>query len=226
MRTTTRWKIAYAGLAVLDTTLAGSPRPRAHRLRFLTKPLLMPTLTASLATSPRSSGLRSSTLVAQGFSWGGDVALLAHGTPAFGVGAGSFGVAHLAYLTGFRRRGDRSRPLRGRPPTRALLGLWAVSSPLLARGSARKDPVLALAVVSYGGILTTMAAHALQLDDTVPVPARRLISGGALLFLVSDTILGLRTFVLTDPPPTLETAVMATYTLAQLLLSEGAGRAG
>lgn len=107
MRTSTRCTLGYAGLAVLDTALAGSTRRGARRLRFLTKPLLMPSLAAASATSPRSSGLRGSTLVAQGFSWGCDVALLAHGTPAFAAGAGSFGVAHLAYLSGFVGRTDR-----------------------------------------------------------------------------------------------------------------------
>ncbi len=215
-------------MATLDTALAGSAFAGAHRLRFLTKPLLMPALAASLATSPRASSLRRTTLVAQGFSWGGDVALLAHGTPAFAAGAGSFGMAHLAYLTGFTRRADRSRPLLSLPATRALLGVWAVSTPLLAWGAAEKNPVLGFAVVGYSGLLTAMAAHALRLDDTVPVAARRLTGAGALLFLVSDTTLGLRKFVLTDASPTLdsalETGVMATYTLAQLLLSEAAAR--
>lgn len=101
---------------------------------------------------------------------------------------------------------------------------------MLARGAARKDPVLEVAVVGYSGLLTAMAAHALKLDPTVPVAARRLIGAGALLFMVSDTALALRTFVLTDGSAALdsmlEAGVMATYTLAQLLLSEGAVRAG
>ena len=43
--------------------------------------------------------------------------------------------------------------------------------------------------------------------------------------MLSDTLLGIRKFVLADPPPGLDTAVMATYTTAQFLLSEGAARA-
>ena len=53
----------------------------------------------------------------------------------------------------------------------------------------------------------------------------RLTAAGAVLFMVSDTLLGFRKFVLTDAPPALETGVMATYTAAQFLLSEGAARA-
>lgn len=154
------------------------------------------------------------------------MALLGAGTPAFVTGTGSFGLAHVAYLAGFLSRADTSRPLLARPATQALLGTWSVSTPVLARGAARTAPVLGFAVGGYATLLTATAANALRLDTTVPVAARRLTAAGALLFLVSDTMLGLRKFVLADPPPALETAVMATYTAAQLLLSEGALRAG
>ncbi|WP_256465280.1 lysoplasmalogenase family protein [Tsukamurella sp. PLM1] len=46
------------------------------------------------------------------------------------------------------------------------------------------------------------------------------------MFLLSDSILGLRKFVLADPPAWLEGAVMATYCSAQFLLADGAARAG
>lgn len=42
---------------------------------------------------------------------------------------------------------------------------------MLARGAARKDPVLGVAVVGYSGLLTAMAAHALTLDPAVSVAA-------------------------------------------------------
>ena len=43
--------------------------------------------------------------------------------------------------------------------------------------------------------------------------------------MLSDTMLGVRKPALPDPAPALESAVMATYTTAQFLLSEGAARA-
>ena len=57
LRTTTKLKLGYLGVAALDTWLSGKPHPMAHRARFLTKPLLMPTLAASLATNPKASRL-------------------------------------------------------------------------------------------------------------------------------------------------------------------------
>ncbi|MDQ6641541.1 MAG: lysoplasmalogenase [Actinomycetota bacterium] len=227
MTRSSTWTLAYGGLAAVDTALSGSSRTSAHRLRYLTKPLLMPSLAASgLVRRPgQRSRMGTATLVAQAFSWGGDVALLGEGTRVFAAGTGSFGLAHLAYVWGLRSRADSSRSLLARPGTKALLGMWLVSTPVMARGAARTDPVLALAVSGYASLLTAMAANALRLDATMPVAARRLIAAGALLFLASDTMLGLRKFVLTDPPPALESLVMATYTGAQLLFSEGAARA-
>ena len=68
-----------------------------------------------------------------------------------------------------------------------------------------------------------MTATALHAD--LPPQARRLTAAGAVLFLVSDTLLGARQFLVEDSPQRLETVVMATYTTAQLLLAEGAARA-
>lgn len=226
------WRTGYLALAALDTLLAGSSGSRARKARRLTKPLLMPTLAASTRTAARGRGAGAdpATLAAQALSWGGDVALLGQGTGAFATGTGSFGLAHAAYTSGFLRRADTSRPLLARPATRALLGIWLVSTPVMARGAARRAPVLGVAVAGYATLLTAMAANALRLDPSLPASARRLTAAGALLFLASDTALGLRTFVLTDPAPgtdaALEVGVMASYTIAQLLLSEGAVRAG
>ena len=74
-------------------------------------------------------------------------------------------------------------------------------------------------------MLAAMVVRATHLDPTLSPASRRLTAAGAGMFMLSDTLLGVRKFVLTDPPPALETAVMATYTTAQFLLSEGAARA-
>ena len=98
MLTSTKLKLAYVGLAAVDTWLSGITDRRAHRARFVTKPLLMPTLTASLLTNPRAadSPLRASTVAAQLGGWGGDVALLGEGTKPFLAGTGSFALGHAA----------------------------------------------------------------------------------------------------------------------------------
>jgi uncharacterized membrane protein YhhN len=55
-----------------------------------------------------------------------------------------------------------------------------------------------------------------------PDRGRDRILAGASLFLVSDTLLGLRKFVVRGDAPALEGAVMATYTAAQWCISAGA----
>lgn len=221
-------RLGYVALAATDTLLSGSRNHLAHRLRLLTKPLLMPTLATSLATDPRAAGspLRTTTLLAQAGGWGGDVLLLRHDDPRyFAAGAASFGLGHAAYLTGFRRHRERSRGLFEGRIARGVMASWATTAPVVAYGAWRREPALGPAVAAYSGALATTVAAATSLDPALPARARRLTAAGALMFLASDTILGLSKFVLRNPDPRLEHAVMATYTSAQLLLAEGAARA-
>jgi uncharacterized membrane protein YhhN len=226
LKTSTKLKLAYVGLAASDTWLSGQSTTWAHRARFLTKPLLMPALAGSLATNPRAAGspLRTSTLAAQLGGWGGDVALLGEGTRPFLVGAGSFGVGHVAYLTGFLRHRS-STPLSAGRGARSVAGSWAATAPVMALMARRQHRELGGPVFGYATMLAAVVASATHLDPDLSPASRRLTAAGAGLFMLSDTLLGLRKFVLTDPPPELERAVMATYTAAQFLLSEGAARA-
>lgn len=210
---------AYVAVSVLEVALAGASSPRVRRARRLTKPLLMPLLAASLRAAPAGERRRG-TLVAQAFSWGGDVALLAPGTGPFVAGTTSFGIAHAAYTTGFVAQRDTSRRLLGVRTARVLAGGCLVTGPLMALRARERDPVLGAAVAVYSVLLTAMATTAQRVTGTPR--QRRLTAAGAVLFLVSDTLLGLRRFVIADPPVALERLVMATYTTGQLLLSEGA----
>jgi uncharacterized membrane protein YhhN len=222
--TSTKLKLAYAGLAIADTWLAGSSDPRAHKARVLTKPLLMPTLAASLITNPRAanSPLRTSTLIAQAGGWGGDLALMAHGTKPFAVGSGSFAVGHASYITGFLRRRS-AKPL---PGPRAVGALWALTAPGMVFGAYRQEKVLGPAFAGYSAMLAGTVAAATQLEPTMPASARRATMLGAGLFMLSDSVLGTRKFLWKNAPARVESVVMATYTAAQFLLSEGAARAG
>ena len=221
--TSTKLKLAYAGLAIADTWLSGSPDPRAHRARVLTKPLLMPTLMASLVTNPKAAGppLRTSTLVAQAGGWGGDLALMGDGSASFVAGSGSFAVGHAAYMSGFlRNRGP------ARPGPKAVAALWAVTAPGMVFGAYRQEKALGPTIAGYSAMLAGTVAAATQLDPALPRSARRATLLGAGLFMLSDSLLGTRRFLLKNPLARLESVVMATYTAAQFLLSEGAARAG
>lgn len=213
----------YVVLSGIDTWLAGSTTPRAVAARRLTKPALMPTLAAATATA-RPNPPRA-LLAAQGFSWGGDLALLGSSETAFLAGAGSFGVGHVGYLTLWRSLRDRSASLWSHPSTKVLVGSTLAAAPVIAWAAAKQNPVLAGPVAAYAVGLTAVAAQACALDESVDPVARRMIAAGALSFLASDTILGANMFVLPEKSALAERAVMATYTAAQGLLAAGALRA-
>lgn len=217
-----RLKAAYVGLALVDAVLAASRRPAAHRARFVTKPLLMPVLSASLATTSGASSARVPVLVAQAAGWVGDVGLLSEERRPFVVGTTGFAAGHAAYLAAFVPRRRREPRLVRDPRACALAAVWASSAPLIS-WQARRDGV-APVVAAYSASLVAMVVAATRLDAAQHPAARRLIAAGALMFLASDSILGFRKFVLDDPSPVVEGAVMVTYTGAQLLLSEGAAR--
>jgi uncharacterized membrane protein YhhN len=176
-------------------------------------------------TSPHTGGtrLRTTTLLGQAAGFGGDVLLLGEGPRSFAAGAGAFGVGHVAYISGFARHRDPASR-RGNRAVRAAVGAWALSAPVMALAATRTDRALGPTVLGYSAVLSSMVAAAQHLSPDLPRSARVLTAAGAGLFLLSDSMLGARTFLLADPPPRLEAAVMATYTAGQLLISEGAAR--
>ena len=66
-----------------------------------------------------------------------------------------------------------------------------------------------------------MAATTAVLPDS---PGRSRIQAGAALFLLSDSLIGAQQFLVTSRRPALESAVMATYTAGQWLISDGVRR--
>lgn len=223
MKLSGRARLAYVAVAAVDAVLAGSSRPFAHRARTVTKPLLMPLLSTSLASSAPTSPLRTPVLAAQAAGWVGDVTLMSQRRTPFLVGTAGFALGHAAYIAGFQRLRNRSSSVYDERPARSLAALWAVSGPALGMAARREQ--MGLPVALYSMVLTTMVISATRLSPEVPASVRRSAAAGALLFLASDTTLGVRQFVLSDPPPAMESVVMATYTAGQLLLSEAAARA-
>lgn len=203
-------RAAYGVLAVADTVLAAGPS-RWRRARVLTKPLLMPALAARCGPGP--------VVVAQACSWAGDVALMREGRRPFLAGLCSFLAAHLAYVVAFRRRS--SEPLLASPGRRRVLAAGGLAAAGMAAAAAREDRVVALPVAAYGSTLAAMVAAAAAID---PDRGRSQVLAGASLFLLSDTLLGARTFLLGDRTPALDGAVMATYTTAQWLIADGMAR--
>jgi uncharacterized membrane protein YhhN len=93
----------------------------------------------------------------------------------------------------------------------------------MALAAAREDRVLAVPVGAYGVALATMVASAAAID---PDRGRDRGLRGAALFLVSDVILGVRSFLVGEEgraSSALEGVVMGTYTAGQWCLADGLG---
>jgi len=206
---------AYAALSVADTALVGLG-PRARRVHYVVKPLLMPVLAVRLARETDGGPVVGQVLAAQGMSWGGDVALMGTSERQFLAGVGSFFGAHLAYVAAFRALGAGSPTASG--PGRAVLALSALLVPANAVLAGRRDARFGVPVGVYGLVLTAMAASAAVLPDAA---GRGRIQAGAALFLLSDSLIGAQQFLRDEPAPALESAVMATYTAGQWLISDG-----
>jgi uncharacterized membrane protein YhhN len=214
----------YLAVGALDAWLAGSAKASAHRARWLTKPSLMPLLATATLSRPgiEDSPLRDSTVLAQSAGWVGDMILLNDGTVTFAAGAGAFGVGHAAYIWGLQANRRIERPLKRAPSGRVAMALALGAGPLMAVGAAREAPALSPAVAAYVGLLSTMFACAGNLRTDLPARSRRLTSIGAAAFVASDSLLATRQFWWRSAPARVESVVMITYLVAQLLLSEGA----
>lgn len=216
MRDRRRWLSAtYAALSVADTVLVGAG-PRARKVHYVVKPLLMPVLAARLADGGTDDPVVRRVLGAQAFSWGGDVALMSTKERDFLAGVGSFFVAHLAYVSAFRAMGSESP--RSSTAGKAVLALSSALVPGNAVAAGRKDTRFGVPIGVYGTVLTAMATTAATLPDS---PGRGRVRAGAALFLLSDSLIGVQQFMRDEPHPALESAVMATYTAGQWLISEG-----
>lgn len=215
--------LLYAAAAAADTWLAGHRDPRVRRWRRVTKPALTPLLAWRLHRAPPSP-LRTPTLLALAAGGAGDVALLRDGQRAFLAGLTSFAVGHAAYVVGWRRL-SADTAMTAAPGPRAAAAAGLLLGPALAGAAARREPVLGVPVAAYAVLLAGTAAVATHLDDDVSPDVRWRLAVGAWTFLASDTLLGLRSFVMEEPPAWAERGVMATYATAQWLLSEAARRA-
>ncbi|MFD6856820.1 lysoplasmalogenase [Rhodococcus sp. NPDC060090] len=174
--------------------------------------LLMPVLAAALVlgtTAPRSR-LVELTLVALTFSWLGDTAPdLFDGDTSFLVLVGFFLCAQVTYIAAFMPyRADSVLHTR-----RWVLAVFAVAVVVLVAVCAPGAGVLLIPVVLYALCLAAMAILATGVGPTVAI--------GAVIFVVSDSLIALRAFIDDFPLPLSGFWVMLTYIAAQVLITHG-----
>ena len=187
-----------------------------------TKPLLMPLLIAWLLTatnhSSNQSFLRRIVIAALVFSTLGDVFLMFSGEMFFLLGLGFFLLAHLFYVvafstvSSFKNGSLKQNPWWGIPflifPVLLLTFLW--------NGI---PPGMRLPVAAYAGVISVMALSVVNLRGKVADAIFLNLLAGAILFLISDSLLAVAKFG--EPFEGSRWAIMLTYIGGQFLLVRG-----
>lgn len=206
---------SYAVVVVLELLLIYFDQPQ---LRWFTKPLLMPLLMLGFytASAKRSGTLFYFILIALFLSWAGDVLLQMKGV--FIPGLVSFLLAHVLYIVYFIKTGKgkkgifQIRPLIGIPVLLYIvIFLWQLYPFLDA---------LRIPVTVYGITIGTMLLMAINTRRKVFDNTATLFINGALLFVISDSLLAVNLFAKSHFM--LSLCVMFTYASAQYLIVKGA----
>lgn len=203
--------VALAATALLDWHAVC----RDHRrVEAVAKPLVMVLLAAlALALGAGATGTGRWLLAAIALGGVGDVALLGDSEPRFLGGLGAFLLGHLAYVAAFVSLGFHGGW--------ALGGLAVVILDLATAGrrilvsAMRQDRTLGGAVAAYMLVIAAMTVTAWG-------TGRPMVALGAVVFVVSDTVLALDRFV--RPRPGSRVLVMVTYHVGQVLMVLGALR--
>lgn len=192
-------------------------------LRIVTKPFLIPALIVAYHHEVRPlSGPSRLFIVALVFSWLGDVLLMleAWGPKFFIGGLLAFLVSHLLYIRYFNGiRTTKKSFLKSRPVM--LLGVVVFVFELIYILWPGLGP-MKIPVIVYASVIGTMLAFALWQYGKIDQRAALLFISGALLFVLSDTLLSINRFRIGFTGA--GTWVMITYCLAQFLLAKGSVR--
>ncbi|MCW5920864.1 MAG: lysoplasmalogenase [Saprospiraceae bacterium] len=196
-----------------------------HRgLVVITKPMLMPLLAVWLAVETRHGQprfLKKMMFAGLSFSTVGDVLLLWGGKPLFFIlGLVAFLFAHLSYIGGFSsmlRRSDKG--FLSRRPVWALWPVLAAVALVWSLWSGIPDE-MKLPVGIYTAVITTMVLSVFNLKGSVTAPIFQTLLAGALLFMLSDSLIAWSRF--DSPFPFSGLAIMGTYIAGQFLLARGA----
>ncbi|MCE7923718.1 MAG: lysoplasmalogenase [Haliscomenobacteraceae bacterium CHB4] len=191
-------------------------------LVFITKPLLMPLLAVWLAMETHRQPprfLKKMVLAGLAFATLGDVLLLYGEQPLFFMlGLAAFLLTHLSYITGFAsvRQFDkgflRRQPMWLLPFAAFALGLLVWLWPGIPAG-------MKLPVSIYAVVITVMALSVVNLKEGISTGTHRMMTTGAVLFMLSDSLIAVSRFGGHIPSPGI--LIMATYIIGQFLIVKG-----
>ena len=191
-------------------------------LIYLSKPLLMVTLGLAFFWSV-SAQTRFTRLILLGlfFSWGGDVLLMLvnlRGEGYFVLGLASFLMAHVCYITAFWGQVESGKGWLKKHPW--LLAPFLIYLAGLTFWWWNDLGALRIPVSLYSAVIITMGLSALNLKGSIRERALILLVSGAMLFILSDSMIAINKFK--HPFPAAHLWIMITYLAAQYGIA-GAG---
>lgn len=211
------WLILF--LLSLVVNIAGAFIP-GYWAQTISKPLLMPVLALYFVSELKGyqNELKKWILLALFFSWGGDVLLMFQEKQSvfFLLGLSSFLLAHIFYIVFFHKV-RLQESIKGNPWLLIIVVIYyaALISWLSPYLGDMKMPVRIYGIVI--SFMLMLAMHMLFLRNKA---AGYWMMAGALLFVVSDSVLAINKFY--QAFELAGVVIMLTYGLAQLFIIKGA----
>jgi uncharacterized membrane protein YhhN len=187
---------------------------------YISKPLIVISIAGYFLsrTAGTSPTLKKWILAALFFSWIGDILLMFQASDQlfFLLGLSSFLLAHIFYIIFFQSIRAREKVS---PKVWLLLIVLLYYTPLISFLSPHLHD-MKLPVVIYGAVISLMLSLAMDMLFIPNKRAGRWMMTGAVLFVLSDSVLAINQFY--QPFPLAGVIIMLTYGLAQLFIIEGA----
>jgi uncharacterized membrane protein YhhN len=190
------------------------------------KVLLMPVLAFYLwnrIEGNSKNNLFLLSILALAFSYAGDIILMIpSNNPLFFIGGlVSFLVAHLFYTKLFTTISPLSKNIIKKNPI-WIMGIILFLTAFLSYLVPKIDASLKIPVIAYALIICTMLISTLNLKEKIGIRPHNMIVAGAILFVLSDSILAINKFDPTFRGMTfMHALVMITYISAQGFIIHG-----
>lgn len=213
------WIVIYLAVLAVDLFAVYSGN---DAFRYGSKPLLMPLLIVYFVFDTNSSvlSLKKWVILALVFSWLGDILLLFESLNSnyFIFGLIAFLIAHVFYIVLFDQVRVREKFKQSLLPLLPIAIYYILLISLLQPNLGGMQKPVSI----YGLVISIMLSFAVDLWRLKDKPASFLIISGALLFIISDSLLAINKFHKQFEYAGI--AVMSTYGIAQLLITLGAVR--
>ena len=217
MLTKTEKTFSFLFIAILIAELVTGSNEKLFMLHYIAKPSLLIALIIFfwMRSNDLSFKVRNLTLLALSFSLLGDCLLMFvdQSSQFFISGLIAFLIAHVFYIIVFLKSRNKSKSPIGFIILMLIYGLGLFY--VLKNGIGD----LLIPVVIYMLVILTMSTSSFLRRGKVSSLSFNLVFLGAILFMISDSLLALNKFY--KPLPWSDISIMLTYALAQLSLVFG-----